>query len=709
MRRLRAGATLVALASATAQAQTDAPPLPSLETVVVTATRSERLALDVPASVNVITREEIRDAQLRINLSESLPRVPGVVALNRENFAQDLQISIRGFGARSTFGVRGIRLYLDGVPATQPDGQGQVSNFPLNAAQSIEVLRGPFSALYGNSSGGVIAMTTQLDAQPWTPAVGVAAGSFGTWRAVASLAGGADDYAIAVDGSVFNTDGYREHSAATRDVLNAAARIDGGAWGQWRVNFNGLSMPDAQDPLGLTRAQWEADPKQASPLALTFNTRKTTRQNQTGLQWTKGLDATWSATASAWAGQRSVQQFQSIPVATQAAPSSPGGVIDFDRDYGGVDGRVQGNFGDWNLVLGLAWESLNEDRRGYENFVRDGTRTVLGVQGRLRRDEENRVSSLDPYLQVEWRLDEQWRLLAGVRASTVSFESTDRYLANGDDSGSSDFDSINPTLGVVYRLTPESSLYAAYGHGYETPTLNELSYRPDGSAGLNNALQAASSNNYEVGLKAAMGARAALSVALFSIDTSDDIVVLTNSGGRSAFGNVGATSRRGAEVSLDWRPGPQWSLYAAATALKAQFDQGFLTCTSAPCTRPSVPVAAGNRLPAVPAYSGYAELRWRPGWADWQLEWRAQSKLYVDDRNSQSAPGYGIVNLAVARSVDLGPVAGRFFVRVNNLLDKTYVGSVIVNEANGRYYESAAVRAWLSPLSGGSRMRRPPE
>jgi iron complex outermembrane receptor protein len=698
VRRLHAATAVAAIASGAALAQSDAPPLPSLESVVVTATRSERLGLDVPASVNVITREEIRDTQLRVNLSESLSRVPGVVALNRENYAQDLQISIRGFGARSTFGVRGIRLYLDGVPATQPDGQGQVSNFPLDAAQSIEVLRGPFSALYGNSSGGVIAMTTRLDARPWTPAAGVAAGSFGTWRAVASLAGGDDTYAVAADASLFSTEGYREHSAATRDVYNVAGRVDGGSWGQLRVNFNSLSMPDAQDPLGLTRAQWQADPQQASPLALAFDTRKSTRQNQVGLQWNKDLDSTWSATAAAWVGERSVQQFQAIPVATQAAASSPGGVIDFDRDYGGVDARVQGNFGDWNLVLGLAWEWLDEDRRGYENFVRQGTETALGVQGRLRRQEQNRVASLDPYAQVEWRIDERWRLLAGVRASTVGFDSTDQYLANGDDSGSADFDSINPTVGVVYRLAHSSSVYASYGRGFETPTLNEVSYRPDGSAGLNTQLQPARSNNYELGLKTALGARAAATLALFSVDTSDDIVVVTNSGGRSSFGNVGATSRRGVEVSFDWRPLAQWSLYAAATALKAQFDQGFLTCTSAPCTQPSVPVAAGNRLPGVPAYSGYAELRWRPGWADWQLEWRAQSKLYVDDRNTQAAPGYGLVNLAVARSFGAGRTAARAFVRVNNVFDKGYVGSVIVNEANGRYYEPAPGRAWLAGL-----------
>jgi iron complex outermembrane receptor protein len=698
VRHRRAAATAIALASGAALAQGAAPPLPTLDEVVVTATRSERLRLEVPAAVDVVSREEIRDAQLRVNLSESLPRVPGVVALNRENYAQDLQISIRGFGARSTFGVRGIRLYLDGVPATQPDGQGQVSNFPLDAAESVEVLRGPFSALYGNASGGVIAMTTRLQAQPWSSSLGAAAGSFGTWRAVASLAGGADDYAVAFDGTVFSADGYREHSAARRDLLNASARVDGGARGRWRVNLNALSMPEAQDPLGLTREQWQSDPKQAAPPALAFDTRKSTRQQQGSLQWSRDVDATWSATAVAWLGQRTVQQFQAIPVAAQAPPSSAGGVIDFSRDYGGVDARLQGDFGDWNLAVGLDWEALREDRQGYENFVREGSQTILGVQGRLRRNETNRVDSVDPYLQLEWRIGERWQLHAGVRASTVGFDSSDAYLANGDDSGSTRFHAVNPTVGLVHRFAPDGSVYASYGRGFETPTLNEISYRPNGSAGLNTELQPARSNNFELGLKTALGGRAAVALALFWIGTSDEIVVATNAGGRSSFGNVAATSRRGIELGLDWRPAAHWSLRVAATALMARFDESFLTCAGPPCTQPSVPVPAGNRLPAVPAYSGFAELRWQPGWADWQLQWRAQSPLYVDDRNSQAAPGYGVVSAAVARSVALGRTTARVFLRVNNLLDKGYVGSVIVNEANGRFYEPAPGRAWLAGL-----------
>ncbi|MBA2547631.1 MAG: TonB-dependent receptor plug domain-containing protein, partial [Burkholderiaceae bacterium] len=246
----------------------------TLDRVVVTATRTERAQFDVPASTDVLSRDEVRDANLRVNLSESLVRVPGLVVLNRQNFAQDLQISIRGFGARSTFGVRGVRLYVDGIPATMPDGQGQVSHFPLNAVDRIEVLRGPFSALYGNSSGGTITMTTRLAPGPSEVELTGAAGSHDTWRAGANVTGGVKPYAYALDASRFSTDGYRDYSAARRDVVNVRAAALDTPLGRLRLTFNAVDIPEAEDPLGLTRAQWQDNPRQASPQALQFRTRK---------------------------------------------------------------------------------------------------------------------------------------------------------------------------------------------------------------------------------------------------------------------------------------------------------------------------------------------------------------------------------------------------------------------------------------------------
>ncbi|MGE5161583.1 MAG: TonB-dependent receptor family protein [Betaproteobacteria bacterium] len=680
----------LALAAPASLAQTAAA---TLETTVVTATRSERAALDVPASVDVIERSEVRDAQWRVNLSESLARVPGVVALNRQNYAQDLQISIRGFGARSTFGVRGVRLYLDGIPASQPDGQGQVSNFPLDAVDRIEVLRGPFSALYGNSSGGVISMTTRVGPSEPTAEVTAAAGGYGTWRSGLSLAGGDNAASASFDASRFSTEGYREHSQATRDVVNlrAAART---AFGQLRVSVNGLDMPDAMDPLGLTRAQVQSDPRQAAPQALLFDTRKSARQAQVGGELASDLGDGWRSTVVAWLGSREVTQFQAIPVAVQASASHPGGVIDFDRRFDGVDARVQKFLDHATLTAGVNVERLDEDRRGYENFVG----STLGVQGRLRRDERNTVTSSDAYLQLEADVAPRWQVTAGARASRVEFRSDDRFLANGNDSGRIAMSSINPVVGLVYRPALSTSWYASYGRGFETPTLNELAYRPDGSAGLNTALKPARSDNVEVGVKFVASASLSATVALFGVRTEDDIVVLTNVGGRSSFGNAAATRRRGVEASIGWRPTTSLSLQAALATLRATYSEPFAACPSAPCTQPSVQVPAGNRLPGVPAETLFIRADYRTRGLDFGAEWRAQSRLPVDDRNTDFAAGWGVVNLSVQQALAVGGWNLRAFFRIDNALDKTYVGSVIVNEGNGRFFEPAPGRSWTVGL-----------
>jgi len=665
----------------------------TLESTVVTATRSERAALDVPASVDVIERGEVRDAQWRVNLSESLARVPGVVALNRQNYAQDLQISIRGFGARSTFGVRGVRLYLDGIPASQPDGQGQVSHFPLDAVDRIEVLRGPFSALYGNSSGGVIAMTTRVGPSEPTAEATTAVGGYGTWRTGVNLAAGSNAASISLDGSRFSTEGYREHSEATRDVVNLRAAAQT-RLGQLRVSANGLDMPDSKDPLGLTRAQAEDDPRQAAPQALQFNTRKSARQAQLGGELTSELGEGWRSTVVAWLGSREVAQYQAIPVAVQSSSSHPGGVIDFDRRFDGIDARVQKFFDRATLTAGVSVERLDEDRRGYENFVG----SALGVMGRLRRNERNTVTSSDAYLQLEADVAARWKLTAGARASRVEFRSDDRYLANGDDSGSVAMSSINPVVGVVYRPAPSTSWYASYGRGFETPTLNELAYRPDGSAGLNASLKPARSSNVEVGVKLLPSTSLSATVALFGVRTEDDIVVLANVGGRSSFGNAAATERYGAEASISWRPTTSLSLQAALATIRATYSEPFAVCQAVPCTRPSALVPAGNRLPGVPSETLFIRADYRTRGLDFGAEWRAQSNLPVDDRNTDFAAGWGVVNLSVQQALAVGHWNLRAFFRVDNVLDKRFVGSVIVNEGNSRFFEPAPGRSWAVGL-----------
>ena len=670
-----------------------------LDTVVVTATRDADDALNVPASIDRIEADDIRRAQPRTNLSESLQRIPGVLARDRQNFAQDLQISIRGFGARASFGVRGVRLYTDGIPATMPDGQGQVSHFALDAADRIEVLRGPFSALYGNSSGGVIQLfSAPPPARPEFSA-GLLTGSDAlqrgtlSWRGPWNHAGG-----YRVDAAGFTTDGYRDHSRARRNSLQAALSGGLGPDGSFNVIANALDLR-ADDPQGLSRDELDADRRAASPGALRFDTRKRVRQQQLGAHLQHGLGA-GRLSLTAHGGTRDTVQFLSVPVAAQASPRSGGGVIDLDRGYGGVDVRWRraGTLlaRPFTLTAGLEYQHSGERRRGYGNFIGE----QLGVRGALRRDERNDVRSFDQYLQADWGIAERWRLDFGVRRSRVAFRSRDRYITTGnpDDSGRIRYARTTPVAGVLFRASPWLSVYANAGSGFETPTFNELAYRSDGRSGLNTELRPARSDNLEAGVRARRnGTR--FGVALFRSRTRDELVVAANQGGRSTFANAALSRRQGAELSWSGDWSPQWHYAVAYTLLDARYQRAFVVCGAAPCARPDTAVAAGNRIPGLPRHSAWAELRWAPSATfDLALEARALDRVFADDANTAAAPGYASFDLSAQKRWHRGALELTGFARVNNLFDHGIVGSVIVNESNGRYYEPAPGRHWLLGL-----------
>lgn len=688
--------TVSAQSSATGPLGGSAADAATLRPVTITVNRGvSQSAFDAPASVDIIDATTLREAQLQVNLSETLSRAPGIVALNRQNYAQDLQISSRGFGARSSFGVRGIRLYADGIPASGPDGQGQVSHFDLASAARVEVLRGPFSALYGNSSGGVINIVTEDPGPTPVAEAALVFGSDGVRRQGLKLGGTQGALQYQISASHFETDGSRDHSAAKRDSFNAKFRYQLSADSRVTVVLNSLRMPDTQDPLGLTRAELLSNPKQATPVALTFNTRKSVTQEQIGLVWDHRLSATDALQITTYAGERATTQYQAIPVAAQAPASHPGGVIDLQRDYQGLDARWtrRDRWMDRPLTLtaGLAVDELNEVRRGYQNFTGTGTRQVLGVQGALRRDEANTVRNVDQYLQADWALTDRWQLMAGVRHSRVSFRSRDNYIVagNGDDSGSVQHSATSPVLGVVFHATDALNLYAAAGRGFETPTFNELAYRPGGATGLNFGLNPARSRQLELGAKAELGRDWRLNAALFEADTRNEIAVLSNTGGRSVFQNVGSTTRRGVEASLAGRWGKGWSTYWAVSSIRATFDNAFTSGTST--------VAAGNRIPGIPRASGYGEVAWehQPWGLKTALEWRGLGRIQVNDTNTDAAAGSGIFSLRLSLRQQAGAWTVSEFVRVDNLSDRRYVGSVIVNEGNARFFEPAPGRTWL--------------
>jgi iron complex outermembrane receptor protein len=674
----------------------DAPADQSLPTIVVTATRTAQSSFEIPASVDAVTVNEPGVNTPNVNVSEYLDGIPGLVARNRQNYAQDEQISIRGFGARSTFGVRGVRLYTDGIPATMPDGQGQVSNFSLDSAERIEVLRGPFSALYGNSSGGVIQIfTADGSATPeWTGSI--AGGSYGTYRLAADARGtaAAVDYNVAV--SQFYMDGYRGHGRAQRENGNAKVNIHIDGDRKLTLLLNTVALPNADDALGLTRAQFDTDPRQPQSVAVQFDTRKTVHQAQAGAIYDQTIDANQAIRILAYYGQRDVQQFQSIPITTQLRPTSPGGVIDLDGSYAGSDARWTWSGGlaqrPFDVTVGISYDQQNQHRLGYNNFVG----TLLGVQGDLRRDEQDDEHNLDEYVQADWRFSDAWSLSAGLRHSDVKFISNDNYITptNGDDSGAAGYGATSPVAGLMFRASERWHLYASYGNGFETPTFNELGYRPDGTAGINFNLVPARSRNGEFGSKFRVGNGGEFDVAVFQANTRNELAVATSSGGRTTYQNIDRARRRGAEAKFTQPLAAGWRLEAAYTWLDATFASSFLTCPAAStCTTPNTPVAAGSRIPGVPEQQLFAGLRYGGdlGW-NASFEVNAASNVAVNDQNTQYAPGYGVLGASVGYAFGMADAHVSTFLRLDNILDHSYVGSVIVNESNGRYYEPAPDR-----------------
>lgn len=678
LRRLNA-ALLMALAG-TAGAQT-------LQEVVVSASRQEQQSFDAPASVQAVGQDAIEAAGPRVNLSEVMTRVPGITVLNRQNYAQDLQLSIRGSGSRSPFGIRGARLIVDGIPATMPDGQGQASTISLPSAQRIEVLRGPLAQLYGNSAGGVLQVFTADG--PAKPEVrfSVDAGSEQLRRYGLQAAGQSGSLNYVIDHSDFSTDGWRVNSAAKRKHTNAKLRWAASDATKVTLVANAFDQPESGDPLGLTREQFEANPRQAVANSTLYKAGKDVSQNQVGLVADHKLDAQSDITARVYAGQRDLDNRLSIPLVAQTSPTAAGGVVQLDRSYSGTGlryaRRIAAGEGEVRLSAGLDVERMSERRRGFINN--------FGEQGELKRDEDDSVDSTGVYTQADWAINEGWSAVAGLRANRVSFRVEDHFIRDGnpDDSGRARFNATNPVIGLTRHLSSDTNVYANIGKGFETPTLTEIAYTADAS-GPNLNLKSARSTHVELGLKTRLGEGQRLDAALFHIGTSDEIVVASSSGGRTVYTNAGKTSRSGLELTHSAQWSPEWRTHLAFSTLNARFDQAFTSSSGAT-------VAKGNRLPGTMNRTLFGELAWQPrAWPGFTaaLEVVHRGSMVVDDVNSDRTDAATLFNLRLGWEQTLGAWKLREYVRIDNLADKATIGSVIANDGNRRFFEPAPGRQW---------------
>lgn len=668
-----------------------ADPRLTTEQVVVTATRIEQNSFDLPVSIDYIAGDELRDGRPLVNLTETAVRIPGVIVNNRFNAAQDLAVSSRGFGARASFGVRGVRIYADGIPITMPDGQGQTGTFNLDTAKSIEFMRGPFSALYGNSSGGVVHILTRDGAQDPTLSGAFTAGSYDTQRAGLTFEGQAGRLNYIMNATDYESDGYRDHSHSSRETQNAKLRYQFNDTTKMTLVATSLDQ-FAEDPLGLTATQYRQDPRQAGTNAVARNTRVYRKHDQAGAVLEHAFSPQNSLSLMGYYGTRDNEQYQTL--------GATGRVAAIDRQFSGSElkwthkSSLAGR--PFNVVAGLNYDEMEDVRNQY-----NAANGVL-IPG-ATRDELQRVHNLDQFVQATLESSENWLLVAGLRHTEIKFDIDDRIPAPVDGSGKLKFSNTSPVLGATYKLTPRVNLYANYGRGFETPTFIELTYignpLANGGAGPNLGLQPSKSRNYEVGAKALIADNTRANLALFRVDTDDEIVTDLGNGATASFKNVGKTRRNGVELSIDSALPHNFNFYGAFSWMTAEFKESF--CTGSP---PCVTVPSGNKIPGTYRSTGYAELSWKHPASGFSTALEAMhfSDTYTNDSNVQRADGYTLANFRAGFVQKYASWQFTEFLRVENLADKTYVSSVRVNASQattGAAFEPGAGRNWFLGMS----------
>jgi iron complex outermembrane recepter protein len=709
MRAPRFTPLYIALSAAFAnpsQAMADEEKTLTLSPVVVTATRQAQNSFDLPVAIDVVEQKNIKDGQLQMNLSESLIRVPGITAQNRTQQAQDPQISSRGFGSRSSFGVRGVRVYVDGIPLTMPDGQGQPGVVDLSSIKSIEVMRGPFSSLYGNSSGGVIQMFTQ-DA-PATPTIGATTmfGSYDTKRNVLEAAGKLEGLEYSLNVSNYESDGYRTNSSSNKQMATAKFKFNLNEDTKVTTLVNWFDQ-EAQDPLGLDRrrAFSSATRNDVVPAALFANTSVKRDHTQVGFNIEHTLNENNKISLIPYVGTRRNAQILTTTATATTLAGTTARLSQIERSFYGSDLRWDNNgtLGGmpYNVALGLNYGKSSDDRL-------DTTILATGnAANALNRDEENISTNFDQYIQGRLSITPTLDIHAGARHTKVKLEVKDNFLTagnpgQGDNSGSVEYQKTTPVIGIIWKTTEKLNLYANFGKGFETPTFIEAAFdnvTANVASKPNLSLKAAESRNIEIGAKAFLTDDIRANLTLFRVDTDNEIVTRQTVSGRSSYQNAGQTKRTGAEASIDASFGNNISLFAAYTLLNAKFEDPFVTVINAGGTRGTV--NAGNRIPGTYKSQVYGEVAWKyPSLGFFSaLEGRHNSEVYVNDINTDKAPSYTIFNIRAGFEQNLTHWRFKEYVRVENITDKDYIGSVRVNDGNALFFEPAAGRNYLLGLT----------
>lgn len=638
-----------------------------LETVTVTATRVEESIFSLPGAASVVDKSSIQAARQQLSLDESLNRVPGVFLQNRYNAAQDLRIAIRGFGARSNFGIRGVKILIDGIPETMVDGQGQIDSIDLGATERIEVLRGGLSSLYGNASGGVVNILSESGGpEPFVEAR-LSAGEFGFRKAQVKAGGdfGVGDYFVSA--SNMENKGHRDHSESKNKLLSTKLRFRPSDSGQLSLVLGLTDQPVSNDPGGITKQAAEDDPTQARDRNVLFDAGEDLKQQKLGALYEHTLANEARIAARAYYLNRDFNN---------KLPFVGGGAVDLDRQVGGVGFTYTQElelFQRWNrFIAGIDYDNQDDRRKRFDN--------ELGTVTDLSFDQTEQVIGTGVFAQWEIRPIEPLELTFGLRYDDIKFEVDDKFLADGDDSDTISFNEVSPLVGMLYTFNPAVQLYANISSAFETPTATEFA-RADGGGGINTDLKVQKATNYELGLRGGLGLRYGYEVALFHIDVKDELIPyeVPTRPGRDFYVNAGESARDGLEVSVFGEPLDGLSLTASYTYSDFTFSE-FVDDNGNDYK--------GNTIPGVPKHFAFAEAKYlsRSGFLV-ALDAQYVGSLYTNNANTEKTAAYWLMNLRMGLQADYGSVRFEPFIGLNNLTGTDYAANIRINAFGGRYYE----------------------
>ena len=638
-----------------------------LEPLEVSATRSERLIQNIPNAVSRVDKQDIQKGQPTLTLDESLSVLPGLYFQNPYNFAQDLRLSIRGFGARSPFGIRGIKILVDDIPQTLPDGISQLDSSDPGIVDHVEVLRGPSASLYGNASGGVVSIFTEEGREPFEVESKIVTGSFGLLKTQLKLGGRASSIGYRVFGSRLEFNGYREHNVTENLLFQSKFNWEAASGSETQLTVHKFHSPRADDPGGLTLSQTLNNPRQAHPQNVLFDAGEEVDQEMVGWRWQKPFGQRQELTLTAHLIHRDF---------SNRLPFVSGGQVEFKRWAPGASFKYINNHSLLNKsnrwIAGLDFLYQNDDRQRFDNNS--------GVRGAETLAQREIVDSLGLYIREEIVLSDFWELVAGARYDRIHYRVDDDFLADGDQSGSRTMSQGSGTVGALFHLTTEHRIYLNGSTVFETPTTTELINNPAGTGGFNPSLNPQTSYSFELGLKGNPGIEYEL--ALFYIRTNDEITPfeLAAFPGRTFFRNSGTTVRKGVEGWLQWRPHKNIQGTVSYTYSDFEFktfDVGGISF-------------AGNRIPGVPTHRtvGQIEYHHPQGWFG-SLQAEYVSRFYVNNENTVDNSAYTNVRLKLGIDQQWGSFKGSLFAGVNNLLDERYNANTRTNAAGGRFFEPA--------------------